>query len=335
MSRTSANNFSAATFWSVACALVGLGLAIGCIGCSVERADTSGGSGGAVRTITIDGSSTVYPITAGVSEEFSNSHPDVRVPVGTSGTGGGFKKFIEGVTDINDASRPIKDSETEQCQAKGIEFLELRVAIDGLTVVVNKSNDWCRVLTVAQLKQIWAPDSTVKKWSDVNPQWPDESIRLFGPGTDSGTFDYFTEEICGKVGASRSDYQQSEDDNFLVTGVENDKYSLGYFGYAYYVPHQSKINAVAIAPGDDASQGVLPTPETIIGGAYRPLSRPLFIYVNRQALSRPEVAEFLKYYVSDEGQKIVSDVKYVPLAPEQIAETRQTLETALKQAGGG
>ncbi|QDU37157.1 Phosphate-binding protein PstS precursor [Maioricimonas rarisocia] len=198
--------------------------------------------------VVIDGSSTVSPISSAVSEEFSIKHPDVRVPVGTSGTGGGFKKFLAGETDINDASRPIKESEIEQAQANDIGYIELKIAIDGLTVVVNKDNHWLDGLTVADLRKIWEPNSTVEKWSDVNPEFPDEPIKLFGPDTDSGTFDYFTEVICGEGGASRSDYQQNTDDNFLVTGVSNDENALGYFGFAYYVENQDKVKALAIAP---------------------------------------------------------------------------------------
>lgn len=196
--------------------------------------------------VTIDGSSTVYPISQAVAEEFSKANSGVRVPVGTSGTGGGFKKFIAGETDLNDASRPIKDSEAEACKEAGIEFIELKVAIDGLTVVVNPENDWVSGMSIEQLKKIWEPESEIKKWNEVDPSWPDEEIKLFGPDTDSGTFDYFTEVVCGEGGACRSDYQQSADDNFLVTGVAGDKYALGYFGYAYFVENQDKVKALGI-----------------------------------------------------------------------------------------
>ena len=197
-------------------------------------------------SVTIDGSSTVYPISQAVAEEFSKANSGVRVPVGTSGTGGGFKKFIAGETDINDASRPIKDSEAEACKKAGIDFIELKVAIDGLTVVVNPENDWVSGMSIEQLKTIWEPGSEIKKWNEVDPSWPDEEIKLFGPDTDSGTFDYFTEVVCGEGGACRSDYQQSADDNFLVTGVAGDKYALGYFGYAYYVENQEKVKPLGI-----------------------------------------------------------------------------------------
>jgi phosphate transport system substrate-binding protein len=201
--------------------------------------------------VVIDGSSTVAPISVAVAEEFSKAHRGVRVPVGTSGTGGGFKKFIDGTSDINDASRPIKDSEVASLKQNGIDFVELKVAIDGLTVVVNPANDWVGGMTVAQLRQIWEPGSSVKLWSDVNPEWPQQQLKLFGPDTDSGTFDYFTEVICGEGGASRSDYQQNTDDNFLVTGVAGDKYALGYFGYAYFIENEDQLKPLAIAPAEE------------------------------------------------------------------------------------
>jgi phosphate transport system substrate-binding protein len=198
--------------------------------------------------VVIDGSSTVQPITTAVAEEFSKLHKDARVPVGTSGTGGGFKAFSRGDTDISNASRPIKDSEAAACAEAGIEYIELPIAIDGLTVVVNPENTWCDGLTVAQLKQIWEPDSKVSKWSDLRPEWPAEPIKLFGPDADSGTFDYFTEVVCGEVGKIRTDYQPSTDDNVLVTGVNGDSHALGYFGYAYYIENQERVKAIAIAP---------------------------------------------------------------------------------------
>jgi phosphate transport system substrate-binding protein len=196
----------------------------------------------------IDGSSTVAPITTAVAEEFSKLHSGVRVPVGTSGTGGGFKKFTHGEIDICDASRAIQDSEKQLCKEKNIDYLELKVAVDGLTIVVNPKNHWVDGLTIGELKKIWEMGSQVQKWSDIRPEFPDHEIKLFGPDTDSGTFDYFTEEVCGGKGACRSDYQQSADDNFLVTGVAGDEYALGYFGYAYYFENQGKLKALAVAP---------------------------------------------------------------------------------------
>lgn len=215
---------------------------------ALAEAGVGPGEGPVSGEVVIDGSSTVQPISAAVAEEFSKLHPEARVPVGTSGTGGGFKKFIEGVLDINDASRPIKESEAAACRDKGIEYLELMVAIDGLTVVVNPENDWCAGLTVDQLTAIWEPDSKIHKWSDLRPDWPDEPIKLFGPDADSGTFDYFTEVICGESGRIRTDFQPSPDDNVLVTGVAGDKYALGYFGFAYYLENQDRVKGLAIAP---------------------------------------------------------------------------------------
>jgi len=196
----------------------------------------------------VDGSSTVAPVSTAMAEEFSRKHRSVRVPVGTSGTGGGFKKFCHGEIAICDASRHIKESEIELCKEAGIEYLELEICLDGITIVVNPAADWIAGITVADLNKLWNPKSEIKKWSDLNPTFPDADIKLFGPDTDSGTFEYFTEEICGGKGASRSDYQQSADDNFLVTGVTGDKYALGYFGYAYYIENQQKLKALAVAP---------------------------------------------------------------------------------------
>jgi phosphate transport system substrate-binding protein len=289
---------------------------------------TSGNSSGGQKRILIDGSSTVYPISQAVAEEFQGSHSNVKVVVGTSGTGGGFKKFVVGETDINDASRPIKEKETTRCEENGIEYLEMKIAIDGISVVVNPENDWCKALTVAQLKQLWEPGSTVTKWSELDPAWPAEEIRLFGPDTDSGTFDYFTDVICGEEGASRTGYTPSTDDNVLVRGVSGEKYSLGYFGFAYYFENKAKLKAVPISATDDVADAVAPTPETIEGGTYVPLSRPLFLYVNKSKLVRKELAEFLTYYLA-EGQDLVSEVGYVRLGKETHAETVEALKQAI------
>lgn len=272
----------------------------------------------------IDGSSTVAPISTAIAEEFSLIHPELRIPVGTSGTGGGFKKFSAGEIDICDASRPIKESEVAACKANGIEFVELKVAIDGLTVVVHPENNWVESLTVGELKKLWGPESTVKKWSELREGFPDEPIKLFGADTDSGTFDYFTEEIMGKVGAIRSDYQQSSDDNFLVSGVNGDKHALGFFGYAYYVENKDKVKAVPIAVEGGAP--VAPTPETIESGTYKPLSRPLFIYVTKKALAKPEVIEFLKYYLSPEGRGYIAETGYIALTDDQYQAQLAKLE---------
>jgi phosphate transport system substrate-binding protein len=275
-----------------------------------------------------DGSSTVFPITQAVAEEFMKVHPEVKVSVGIAGTGGGFKRFVVGETDINDASRPISEKEIDACKKSGVEYLELKVAIDGLSVVVNPKNDWCKVLTVAQLKKLWNKGSTVNKWNELDPSWPDAEIRLYGPGPDSGTFDYFTEAVNGKAKESRSDYTPSEDDNVLVQGVNGDKNSLGYFGFAYYADNQDKVKLVAIADGDDASKAVLPSDETILNGTYKPLSRPLFIYINKKSFAKPQVREFVKYYIA-KGQDYVKEVEYIQLPENDLKESQQRLTEAL------
>lgn len=255
--------------------------------------------------IKIDGSSTVGPISEAVAEEFMAQNPDVKVTVGISGTGGGFKKFVAGELDITDASREIKDEEKAEAEKAGIEYIEIPVAYDGISVVVNKDNDWAKDITVDELKKIWEPNSKVTTWKQVRAEWPDEKITLYGPGTDSGTFDYFTKEINGEEKASRTDYQPSEDDNVLVQGVAGDKGALGYFGYAYYIENSDKIKALAV-------NDIEPTEETIKGQTYTPLSRPLFLYVSKNALERPEVKAFLEFYLSD-GAQLVTDVGYVQL----------------------
>lgn len=260
-------------------------------------------------TVSLDGSSTVFPISEAVAEEFNAVQPRVRVTVGVSGTGGGFKKFLAGETDINDASRPIKGSEWEQAKVSGQEFIELPVAFDGLSVVVNKNNTWVDHLTVAELRKIWQPGSTVENWSDVRAGWPAEPIRLYGPGTDSGTFDYFTETINGKSGASRPDYTANEDDNALVRGISGDQNALGYFGFAYYAANQSILKLIPIDGGDGP---VAPSQITINNGSYSPLSRPIFIYVRKEALERPEVRAFTDFYIENAGL-LAEEVGYIPL----------------------
>ena len=263
--------------------------------------------------IAIDGSSTVFPISEAVGEEFGKlTGGNVRVTVGESGTGGGFKKFcVTDGTDISDASRPVKQEEVDLCGGAGVDFIELPVAIDGLTVVVNSENDWVGSMTVDQLKKLWEPaaEGVITRWNQIDPAWPDREIRLFGPGTASGTFDYFTEEVVGEAKASRGDYTASEDDNVLVQGVAGDTYALGYFGFSYYENNQDRLRAVAI-------DGVLPSRETIADGTYTPLSRPLFIYVNTAAAPRPEVQGFVEYYLSDAGVGLVTEVQYVELPAE-------------------
>jgi len=266
-------------------------------------------------TVKVDGSSTVFPITEAVAEEFGKvkANRRVRVTVGVSGTGGGFKKFLAGETDINDASRPIKQKEIDKAIKNGVQYIELPVAYDGLSVVVNKSNTWVDFLTVAELHKIWKPGSTVKTWKDIRSSWPNQKIQLYGPGTDSGTFDYFTEVINGKSQVSRSDFTKSEDDNVLVTGVAGDKGSLGYFGFAYYVENKDKLKVVPIKQGD--KKPVPPTMTTINNGSYAPLSRPIFIYVNLKSAHKPEVREFVRFYLK-QAKELATEVGYVPL-PDQ------------------
>lgn len=266
------------------------------------------------QIIKIDGSSTVYPITEAVAEEFQKSKKgSIKVTVGISGTGGGFKKLCRGEIDIADASRPILKKEMEACAQAGIKYIELPVAYEGITVVVNLQNTWAKSITVAELKKIWEPASqgVITKWNQVNPAWPNAPIKLFGPGADSGTFDYFTEAIVGKAKSSRGDYTASEDDNVLVQGVSRDKNGIGYFGLAYYLENQKKLRAVPVSEKDGkAAVGV--SIESVKNGSYQPLSRPIFIYVSDKAYDRPEVKEFIQYYLK-QAPKLVAEVKYVPL----------------------
>ncbi len=277
--------------------------------------------------VKIDGSSTVFPISEAVAEEFMKIHKDVRVTVGVSGTGGGFKKFCLGEIDISDASRRVKDNERDSCAEKDIQFIELPVAFDGLSVMVNPENDFVEHLTVEELSEIWKPESEINNWKDVRSGFPDLGLKLYGPGTDSGTFDYFTDEINGEEGASRPDYTASEDDNVLVKGIAGDKGSLGYFGYAYYVENTDKLKLVAIDGGDGP---VLPTPETINNGTYAPLSRPIFIYVSISSLiNKPQVLEFVKFYLT-EGPALVPEVGYIQLPDEDYAEIWEKVGAAIK-----
>ncbi len=272
-----------------------------------------GGAGAGPATIAVDGSSTVFPITEAVAEEFQREHPDVRVTVGISGTGGGFKKFTVGETDINDASRTIQSSESEAAAANNIGYIELPVAFDGISVVVNPNNSFVDALTVEELNAIWRPASTVRRWSDVRPGWPNQPIALYGPGTDSGTFDYFTEVINGESGACRPDFTASEDDNVLVQGVAGDPNALAFFGYAYFAENRGRLKVVPINPG---SGPVGPTDVTINNGTYRPLSRPIFIYVSTEAAERPEVQAFVRFYLEN-AAALVGEVGYVAL-PDRV-----------------
>ena len=286
-------------------------------------------------SVNIDGSSTVYPITEAVAEEFQKANPGVKVTAAFAGTGGGFKKFCAGETDMNDASRPIKpssgdtaDAKSEQtlCTEAGIDYLELGIATDGLSVLVNPQNTWVDCLTTAELKKVWDTGSTVKTWADVRAGWPAEPIKLFGPGADSGTFDYFTEVINGKSKQSRSDYTQSEDDNALVTGIAGDKDALGYFGFAYYEENKDKIK---IVPIDSGGGCITPSQETIADGSYEPLSRPLFIYPSVKALQRPEFAAFVQYYL-DNVNTYVDEVGYIEATADVLQKSKDALAGALK-----
>lgn len=281
--------------------------------CGGGSSESGGSSGDVIR---IDGSSTVYPITEAVAEEFQRANPGSRVTVGISGTGGGFQKFCRGETDISDASRPIRESEREACAAAGISYIELPIAYDGIAIVVNPKNTWADSMTVDELRKMWEPSAqgTVMRWSQIRDGWPDEELHLFGAGVDSGTFDYFTEAIVGQEDQSRGDYTSSEDDNVIVQGVAGDQHALGYFGFAYYEENQDRLKLVAVDDGDDSNgQGPIPaSPETVENGTYRPLSRPVFIYPKVGSLDRPEVQAFIDFYLS-QGRQLVREVGYIPL----------------------
>ncbi len=279
-------------------------------------------------SIEVDGSSTVYLITEAMARAFKVNHPEVSISAGVSGTGGGFKKFAAGDTDLSDASRPIKPAEIEDCRKNGIDFTELQVAWDGLTVVIHPENTWARKMTVAQLKRIWQPNSTVTKWSDVEPNWPDEPIKLYGPGADSGTFDFFTEKINGKEKASRKDYEASENDQVIVGGVASNPYALGYFGLAYYEENRDKLQAVTIQV-DAASPAVLPSPETVLDRSYQPLSRPLLVYVKNASLKQAEVREFLRFYLR--RADLVEQAGYIPLSTRGKFAQQDRLEDAIPE----
>ena len=311
-----------------------LALAALLAGCGGGRGDdddaadttTASGSGSDLSgRIQVDGSSTVGPFTTAAAERFQRDNPGVQVTVGVSGTGGGFERFCRGETDLSNASRAIKDEEATACGDAGIEYVEFQVANDALTVVVNKDNDWAKCLTVEQLATIWGPDSKVKSWNEVDPAFPDEELSLFGPGTDSGTFDYFTDEVNGEEGASRSDYSASEDDNNTVTGVSGEKGGLGYFGFSYFEENQDALKAVEIDGGDGC---VAPSVENAQNGTYKPLARPLYIYAKKDALAKPEVGAFMQY-VLDNGIEIAEASKFVPLTDEQLAKAESDLESAL------
>ena len=280
----------------------------------------------AEQVVKIDGSSTVYPITEGAAEDFQKE-TGTKVTVGISGTGGGFKKFTRGETDVQNASRPILKSEMEAAKQSKIEYLELPIAYDALTVVVNAKNDWVDSIRVSELKKIWEPEAQgkIKKWNQIRPEWPDKEIKLYGAGSDSGTFDYFTEAINGKSKASRGDYTASEDDNVLVQGVEGDKHALGYMGFAYYVAHQKRLKALAVEWDAKQKPATKPSEEAVLQGLYNPLSRPLFLYVNVKSLDKPEVKKFVEFYLKH-VENLAKEVKYIPLPAESYVRVKARFE---------
>jgi phosphate transport system substrate-binding protein len=288
--------------------------------CSGSSADDSSASTATSEPalIRVDGSSTVAPISEAIAEEFQKANPRVRPTVGTSGTGGGFQKFCSGETDISDASRPIKASEIDACAKAGIEYIELPIAYDGLAVVVNPRNTWAASMTVAELKTLWAPEAQGKiaRWNQIRPTWPNREIHLFGAGVDSGTYDYFTEAIVGKEGASRGDFTSSEDDNVLVQGIANDELALGFMGLAYYEQNKSRLELVGVDDGkkENGNGPIAASAETVRNGTYQPLSRPLFIYAARKSADRPEVQKFIESYF--ESPEIIREVGYIELTPE-------------------
>ncbi|MCL4686444.1 PstS family phosphate ABC transporter substrate-binding protein [Myxococcota bacterium] len=292
------------------------GVALALAGAATAEFAIAGAPTRAAETIAIDGSSTVYPVMEAVAEEFqAKERGKVRVTVGISGTGGGFKKFCRGETDLSDASRPILDGEMAACKAAGIQYFELPIAYDAITVAVSPQNDWVDAITVEELRKIWEPAAQGKilRWNQIRPEWPDEPLMLFGSGADSGTFDYFTEAIVGKAKSSRGDYTGSEDDNVLVQGIENNKYAMGYIPYAYYAPHTHRMKALAIV-AEPGAEGVLPSMENVKAGTYQPLARPLFLYVSAKSAERPAVQRVIEFIMT-EGPALIEEVKYLALPP--------------------
>ncbi|AFY82388.1 PstS family phosphate ABC transporter substrate-binding protein [Oscillatoria acuminata] len=274
------------------------------------------GGRGEMNNLSIDGSSTVFPISEAMAEEFMKTNPGVRVTIGISGSGGGFKKFCQGETDISNASRAINEIERELCAKNGIEYIEIPIAFDGISVVVNPANDFVQCLTVEEIKRMWEPtaEGRIVNWNQIRPTFPDRPLRLFGPGTDSGTYDYFTDALGGKEQHSRGDYTASEDDNIIVQGVAADADSLGFFGYAYYQENQNKLKVVEIDSGEGC---IAPGPNTIADNSYQPFSRPEFIYIKKSEADRPDVKAFVEFYLNPEHQYLISEVGYVPL-PESV-----------------
>ena len=301
-------------------------VALSVMSCGNNKKDQANDS----TSISIDGSSTVYPITEAIAEEYRAEDPNVDVTIGVSGTGGGFKKFGRGETDISDASRPIKEDEIAAAKESNIDYVELEVAYDGLAVVINPENDWVDCMTVEELKKLWSPEAqgTITHWNQIRPEWPNEEIHLFGPGVASGTFDYFTEAIVGESGSSRGDYTASEDDNVLVQGVAGDKFGLGFFGLAYYEENQDKLKMIAVDGGEGC---VKPGMETVSSGEYAPLSRPLFIYVNSSSVQKnPKVVDFVNFYLK-EAPGLLKDVGYVPLTDEEYKEQREKFQAFVEK----
>jgi phosphate transport system substrate-binding protein len=290
-----------------------------------ESKDNSSESDRLQGAISIDGSSTVYPITEAVAEEFRREQKDVRITVGISGTGGGFKKFSRGETDINDASRPIKDQEALICKENNIQFIELKVAFDGLAVLVNKENSWVNDITIEELKTIWEPaaQNKVTRWNQIRKEWPAEEFHLYGPGVASGTYDYFTEAIVGRSGESRGDFTASEDDNVLVQGIAGDKNALGFFGLAYYEENKDQLKLIGV---DNGTRTVIPSLETVKDGSYAPLSRPVYIYVSNSAAKRPEVKLFVDFYLEN-ASELVKDVGYIPLQDSEYSNQKKVFSS--------
>jgi phosphate transport system substrate-binding protein len=298
------------------------GLVLLTAACGGGSSNNDQGGNGLSGTIRVDGSSTVGPLTEAAAEFFQQENAGVQVTVGISGTGGGFEKFCNGETDISDASRPIEDDEKKACASEGITFAEAQVANDGLSVVVNPENTWATCLTVAQLKSIWEQGSKIDNWNQIDPSFPDVPLELFGAGTDSGTFDYFTEAINGEEGNSRTDYQATEDDNVTVQGVAGTKGGMGYFGLSYYEQNPDKLKLLQIDSGNGC---VSPSKETVQSGEYTPLSRPLLIYVKDASLKRPVVDAFIKFYI-DNAERIANQAQFVPLTAEQAAASRNAVD---------
>jgi phosphate transport system substrate-binding protein len=300
---------------------------MGCGG-NASKHEDSNTSTTLTGNITIDGSSTVYPITEAVAEEFKKIAADVRVTVGLSGTGGGFKKFSRNEIDINDASRPIKRNEDSTCAANNVAFIELKVGYDGLAVVVSPENTWCNDITVEELKMMWEPEAQgkIKKWNQIRKEWPNEEIHLFGAGVESGTYDYFTEVIVGKSHSSRGDYTASEDDNVLVHGIKSDKNALGFFGLAYFTENSDILKLVAVNSGNGP---VLPSEETVKNKSYSPLGRPLFIYVNSQAAARPEIQSFVDFYLEN-TKTLTAEVGYVSMSNEEVEQEKTKFSDFVK-----